>query len=62
MSAFGGLHQSLAEGKGVTVKWGLEEAGSKPVTWGTRSAWEARPTGRVGTRQRSPMQPRVGRV
>ena len=27
----GWLHQPLAKGKGVTVKWGLEEAGGKPA-------------------------------
>jgi len=29
MDAEGGLHQPLAEGKGVVVRQGLEEAGSK---------------------------------
>ena len=28
----GWSHQPLAKGKGVIVKWGLEEAGGKPAT------------------------------
>ena len=28
----GRLHQPLAKGKGVIVRWGLEEAGGKPAT------------------------------
>jgi len=56
------LHQPLAEGKGVVVRQGLEEAGSKTAAWGTRSVYEAVQVGRVGNHQQSPMQSRAWEV
>ncbi len=56
------LSSGRAKSKGVTARWGLEEAGGKSALGGTRIAYEATSVERVGSVSQCPMQSRVGGI